>query len=73
MPYRGFIQEAAGPAQRQLSLGLCALVLLSVLVVVPRAAVQSEGGEEFVFLPQPDGRSFRTQRVETKSMVLSLV
>ena len=39
MPYRGFIQEAAGPAQRQLSLGLCALVLLSVLVVVPRAAM----------------------------------
>ncbi len=39
MPYRGFIQEAAGPAQRRLSLGLCALVLLSVLVVVPRAAM----------------------------------
>lgn len=35
-------------------------------VLVPRAAVQSEGGQEFVFLPRPDGMRFRTQRVETR-------
>ncbi|MDB5351235.1 MAG: family efflux transporter, subunit [Planctomycetota bacterium] len=35
-------------------------------IVVPRAAVQSDSGEEFVFIPQPDGRRFRTQRVQTR-------
>ncbi len=34
-------------------------------VVVPRAAVQSDAGEEFVFLPLGDGR-YRTQRVQTR-------
>jgi cobalt-zinc-cadmium efflux system membrane fusion protein len=35
-------------------------------VVVPRDAVQSDAGVEFVFLPLLDGRRFRTQRVETR-------
>ncbi len=35
-------------------------------VVVPRDAVQSEGRDQFVFVPQPDGQRFRTQRVETQ-------
>lgn len=35
-------------------------------VVVPRDAVQSDAGVEFVFLPQADGLRFRTQRVETR-------
>lgn len=35
-------------------------------VIVPREAVQTDGAVEFVFLPLPDGRRFRTQRVETR-------
>ncbi len=35
-------------------------------VVIPRSAVQSEEGVEFVFLPQADGLRFRTQRVATR-------
>lgn len=34
-------------------------------VVVPRSAVQSEAGTQFVFLPLADGIRFRSQRVET--------
>lgn len=37
-------------------------------VVIPRSAVQADAGEQFVFLPLPDGRRFRTQRVEIKPM-----
>ena len=36
------------------------------VVFVPRAAVQSRDGTEFVFLPQGDGLRYRTQRIETK-------
>ncbi len=34
--------------------------------IVPRSAIQSEAGGEFVFIPQPDGVRFRTQRVATR-------
>ena len=34
-------------------------------VVVPRSAVQADGGEEFVFRPLGD-RRYRTQRVKTQ-------
>jgi len=35
-------------------------------VVVPRDAVQTEGRDQFVFIPLTDGLRFRTQRVETQ-------
>ena len=36
-------------------------------IVVPRAAVQRKDQAEVVFLPQPDGASFRPQRVVTRA------
>lgn len=35
-------------------------------IIVPRTAIQSDGEVQFVFIPQPDGMRFRTQRISTR-------